>query len=147
MSKGKGIAMKKSTSIMVLMLGLAASSANAGFLDSLSAVRDVVGSIGYTADTVSYAKNSTKEMSDNLGLIGKTKTVQESSQGGLRSGDVLVSKLATLKLYGDSGKNKFVTTLGKADALVFMGEEENGMIHVSSDKGEGWVQKPLVAVR
>ena len=79
--------------------------------------------------------------------VGKTKTVQESSQGGLRSGDVLVSKLATLKLYGDSGKNKFVTTLGKADALVFMGEEENGMIHVSSDKGEGWVQKPLVAVR
>ena len=132
---------------MVLMLGLAASSANAGFLDSLSAVRNVVGSIGYTADTVSYAKNSTKEMSDNLGLIGKTKTVQESSQGGLRSGDVLASKLATLKLYGDSGKNKFVTTLGKADALVFMGEEENGMIHVSSDKGEGWVQKPLVAVR
>lgn len=140
----------KKLSVMGLMLitvGMA-PVANAGFLDSLGAVRDVVGSIGYTANTVSFAKNSTKEMSDNLGLTGKVTSAQQVSQSdALKSGDVLVSKLATLKLYNDSGKVRLTTTLSKADQLVFLGEEENGMIHVSTDKGEGWVQKPLVAVR
>ena len=140
----------KKLSVMGLMLitvGMA-PVAKAGFLDSLGAVRDVVGSIGYTANTVSFAKNSTKEMSDNLGLTGKVTSAQQVSQSdALKSGDVLVSKLATLKLYNDSGKVRLTTTLSKADQLVFLGEEENGMIHVSTDKGEGWVQKPLVAVR
>lgn len=119
-------------------------AANAGFLDSLSTIRSVVSDIGYTANSVSYAKNSAKEMSDNLGLTGKLGKSQATTDDSFNSGDVLVSKLATIKLYADSGKTQLNKTLSKADPMVFLGEEVNGMLHVSSDQGDGWVQKPLV---
>ena len=138
-------AIKKVQMISIVMLTTAIMpAANAGFLDSLSTIRSVVSDIGYTANSVSYAKNSTKEMSDTLGLTGKLSKAQATSDDSLTSGDVLVSKLATVKLYADSGKTQLNKTLTKADPMVFLGEEVNGMLHVSSDKGDGWVQKPLV---
>lgn len=83
----------------------------------------MVSDIGYTANSVSYAKNSTKEMSDNLGLTGKLGKSQATTNDSLKSGDVLVSKLATIKLYADSGKTQLAKTLSKADPMIFLGEK------------------------
>ena len=133
------------TSTVTAMILSPLSAANAGFLDSLNSIRSVVSDIGYTANSVSYTTNSAKEMTNNLGLTGTTSTAQDNQT--LKSGDMLVSKLASLKLYADSRKAQLSKTLSQEDQMVYLGEEANGMLYVSTDKGDGWVQKPLVGLR
>ncbi|MFW2176908.1 MULTISPECIES: hypothetical protein [unclassified Moraxella] len=136
--------MAKKLAFVTITLGLM-SSAQAGFLDSINSIRNVVGEIGYTANTVTGAKNATKEMADSLG-VNKVfaKQADTATDGGLQSGDMLVSKLNSVKLYANSNKKQVINTLSQADQLVYMGEEKNGFLLVTTDKGEGWVEKPLV---
>lgn len=75
----------------------------------------------------------------------KPATAMDASASTLRSGNVLVSKIAGVALYREPGKTGArVATLGRADEVVFMGEEQNGMYRVTSAKGEGWVDRLLM---
>jgi SH3-like domain-containing protein len=38
-----------------------------------------------------------------------------------------------------------VTTLSKADEMIYLGKEQDGYVHVETGKGGGWVKKLLIA--
>jgi alkylated DNA repair dioxygenase AlkB len=61
---------------------------------------------------------------------------------------VLTPRIATINLLAaaqDSAKVALV--LKKGDELVFLGQEQDGYLHVSNGTSEGWVRKVLVSKR
>ena len=63
----------------------------------------------------------------------------------VQSGDTLVAKIPGIKVYTQASKSAAkLLLLGKADEVVYMGEERDGLYRVTSSQGEGWVDKLLV---
>ena len=127
-----------------LIIGLS-SSANAGFLDNMYNVQNTISSIGRTADTILGSKRAVTDLSNEVGL---TEQNYQNNQGKLVSGSVLSGKLQKTKLHSQANKDSnAVATLFQQDMMIYMGTEQNGFYHVQSDKGEGWVSKPLVSIQ
>lgn len=122
-------------------------SANAGFLDNLYDVQNTIYSIGRTADTIRGSKQAVVELGEEVGIVGQPQQ-STATAGQIAAGTVLVGKLQNTTLYSQADKTSAATAvLTKQDVMIYMGSEQNGYYHVQSDKGEGWVSKPLVAVQ
>ena len=61
-----------------------------------------------------------------------------------QAGDTVVPKIAGIRLYRTSDRQTELLKLGRSDELIYMGEERNGMLKVTSSAGEGWVDKLLM---
>jgi hypothetical protein len=78
---------------------------------------------------------------------------QEAAAGGktkagasFNEGDVLLPKIDNVRLLSvPSDAGQVVTTLTKRDEMVFLGNEQDGFVHVETGKGSGWVKKVLIA--
>ena len=81
--------------------------------------------------------------------------VQGRSPGGpiatspaFAEGDVLTPRIATINLLAAAQDSaKVAAVLKKGDELVFLGQEQDGYLHVSKGTSEGWVRKVLVSRR
>jgi curli biogenesis system outer membrane secretion channel CsgG len=62
---------------------------------------------------------------------------------GWHEGDVLVTKIANVKLL-DAPGGKTLASMARGEELVFMGKEKDGHVKVQGGSGEGWVSKALV---
>jgi hypothetical protein len=63
-------------------------------------------------------------------------------------GDVLTPRIATINLLAAAQDSaKVAGVLKKGDELVFLGQEQDGYLHVSNGTSEGWVRKVLVSKR
>ena len=66
----------------------------------------------------------------------------------LRAGQVLMAKIANVKVYAEASRDsKVVATLQRSDELVASGEVKNGFVQVDSANFSGWVQRTLVNPR
>ena len=84
----------------------------------------------------------------NVGTLAQEAAAGGSTKAGaiFNEGDVLLPKIAGVKLLGSAGEaGKVVATLDKGDELIYMGEEKDGYLKVEAGKGSGWVKKILVA--
>jgi curli biogenesis system outer membrane secretion channel CsgG len=67
---------------------------------------------------------------------------QAKPPAGFEKGDVLVGKIGGVKMLAEpSEKSKTLRTLGRTDAVLFLGREVNGFLNVQGDKGSGWIDK------
>ena len=65
--------------------------------------------------------------------------------GGFNEGDVIVTKIANVRLLSQPGEAaKPLTTLGRGEEMVVVGTEKDGYINVQSAAGSGWVKTVLV---
>lgn len=126
------------------MLGLS-MNANAGFLDSMYEVQNTISSIGKTAESIRGGKQAFSDLSEEVGF---TDSGAQNKVGKLASGTILSGKLQSTKLYAQANKSSNpVAILSQEDVMIYMGTEQNGYYHVESDKGEGWVSKPLINIQ
>lgn len=73
------------------------------------------------------------------------KGVQTTSDNGMQAGQSMVGKISGIKVYAQPSKSaEKLMTLGKTDEVIYMGEERDGLYRVTTQKGEGWVDKLLV---
>jgi hypothetical protein len=71
-----------------------------------------------------------------------------NAAAGFNEGDVLVPKIANVKLLADAADTaKVVATLARGEELVITGGEKNGFIQVQGATGTGWVKLVLVQKR
>ncbi len=120
-------------------------SANAGFLDSIYDVQNTISSIGRTADTIRGSKQAVTNLGEEVGFSGQA---AQNTNGKVVSGSMLAGKLQMTSLYSQAnGSSSAIAVLSQQDNMVYMGNEQNGYYYVHSDKGEGWVAKPLVSLR
>ena len=96
-----------------------------------------------SAQTQQYPPVQTYPQQDQYQPVNQQYT--QDVYGILQAGDVLVSKIANVKIYKMAdNKSTKVAQLTKAADIVYMGEELNGYYRVKSAKGDGWVEKLLV---
>lgn len=78
--------------------------------------------------------------------VATTSTASSSAfnSPAIQSGDVLVGKISGIQVYTKPAKSGKLTVLGKTDEVIYMGEEREGLYRVTTQKGEGWVDKLLV---
>lgn len=70
------------------------------------------------------------------------------TSGAFAEGDVLTPRIATINLLSAAQDSaKVAAVLKKGDELVFLGQEQDGYVHVSNGTSEGWVRKVLVSKR
>jgi hypothetical protein len=106
-------------------------------------------------NTISETSKTSKELGGLVGPARDSATAQSTNSiqavpntSGLSEGDILVSKIANIKLYQDADKKaKVLTKLGGSDELIYTGIESNGFYSIASNNGEGWVEKILVRKR
>jgi glutaredoxin len=67
-----------------------------------------------------------------------------SAGRAIQSGDVLVGKIGGVNVYGQPAKSGKSTVLAKGDEVIYMGEDRDGFYRVTTQKGEGWVDKLLM---
>lgn len=83
----------------------------------------------------------------SVGSLASEAAAGGANEAGVvfNEGDVLVPKIANIKLQRDpADTSPVVTTLAKTDELIYMGEEKAGYLKVESAKGAGWVKKIFV---
>lgn len=140
----------KHAAIVSMSLSMSALSfnANAGFLDSIYDVQNTISSIGRTADTIRGSKNAVGQLGEEVGIIGQNNTEVQNSVNKPMVGSTLLGKLQSTKLYSQASNNSNpIAVLSQQDIMIYMGTEQNGYYYVNSDKGEGWVLKPLVGAQ
>jgi hypothetical protein len=67
-----------------------------------------------------------------------------ANYSAFQSGDVLIGKISGISIYLQPAKSEKLTVLGKSDEMIYMGEVRDGFYRVTTQKGEGWVDKLLV---
>ncbi len=140
----------KHAAIVSMSLSMSALSfnANAGFLDSIYDVQNTISSIGRTADTIRGSKNAVGQLGEEVGIISQNNTEVQNSVNKPMVGSTLLGKLQSTKLYSQASNNSNpIAVLSQQDIMIYMGTEQNGYYYVNSDKGEGWVLKPLVGAQ
>lgn len=78
-------------------------------------------------------------------LANGTAATAAGASSAPQPGDTLIGKIPGVQVYRQPSKtaDKFVQ-LAKADAVIYMGEERDGLYRVTTAQGEGWVDKLLV---
>lgn len=82
----------------------------------------------------------------DVGTLAEEAGKKTKAGAVFNEGDTLVPKLGNLKVYSTpSESGKTITTLGKGEEMISMGEEQDGFIKVETANGGGWVKKVLVS--
>ena len=92
------------------------------------------------------AKSSLENASTPAMPVMPASTLASGSMNNLaiQSGDTLIGKIAGVTVYIEPAKSKKLIVLGKLDEIIYMGEERKGFLLVTTQNGEGWVDKLLV---
>lgn len=128
-----------------------------GFILSLAFWRvahaDLAQDLRQLRNTISETSKTGKELGNLTGYgsdAGRpaNAATPTTAASGLHEGDVLVGKIANIKLYQEADKKaRIAAKLGHSDELIYTGVEANGFYSVASNNGDGWVEKVLVKKR
>jgi co-chaperonin GroES (HSP10) len=129
----------KTRILMLIILFLSHHAFADGVWDSLRELRGTVREVTGTA-------REAQELSKEIGIgQGESAQNQASKNLDIQAGDVVMSKITNLAIYKEANKkSSILVRANKSDELVFMGEESNGFLRVTTDKGEGWAEKILI---
>ncbi|MGH7524869.1 MAG: hypothetical protein ACREK8_11220 [Gemmatimonadales bacterium] len=85
---------------------------------------------------------------DSTSAMARTPPAERTSStpgASFAEGDVLTPKIATINLLGGADDSaKVSAVLKRGDELVYLGQEQNGYLKVSTGTSDGWVRKVLV---
>ncbi|MDP3608946.1 MAG: hypothetical protein Q8R74_07735 [Methylophilus sp.] len=118
------------------------------YADLAADLRQLRGAISETAQTGKELANltgGTGAESPQSAPVNENVTVQTS----VNEGDVLIGKLANIKLFKEPSKKAgSLGTLTKSDEMIYTGTQANGFYSVvTANKGDGWVEKMFVKKR
>ena len=115
---------------------------------------DLAGDLRQLRNTISETAKKGKELGNFTGANDVHPQNVANIEGAttspsLNEGDILVAKIANIKLFKDpSKKAESLATLTKYDELLYTGTQLIGFYSVTTgNKGEGWVEKILVKRR
>ena len=105
-----------------------------------------------TASFLDNWNNIVRAIRNNASLIqakaGPASTANQAGSvqaGAATEGDVMVAKIAGAKvLRGPADSAGVLMSLTKTDEVLYLGEERNGFVKVTSPQGDGWVRKVLL---
>jgi glutaredoxin len=93
-----------------------------------------------------FKNDAPKPMTAQAPSVNANASVQPAATApAWQVGDTLFGKINGVKVYTQPAKTGAeMATLSKTDEVVFLGEEQAGLIKIASSKGDGWVDKLLL---
>ena len=90
-------------------------------------------------------RNNPSLIQAKAGPAARANAVGSVQAGAAAEGDVMMAKIAGVKvLRAPSDGAGELMALSRTDEVLFLGEEKNGFMKVTSPKGDGWVKKVLL---
>lgn len=122
------------------------------------AYADLAADLRQLRGTISETAKTSKELGSLVGSgDAQAQTPSQSTpapenavtSSGVNDGDILVGKLANIKLFKEpSKKAESLATLTRSDEMIYTGTQANGFYSVATaNKGDGWVETVLVKKR
>ncbi|MES2958663.1 MAG: peptidoglycan-binding protein [Pseudomonadota bacterium] len=94
---------------------------------------------------VRTVRNSPSLIQAKAGQASQANAAGSVQAGAAAEGDVMVAKIAGAKVLRSPADSAGVLmALSKTDEVLFLGEEKNGFMKVTSPQGDGWVRKVLL---
>ena len=140
-ASAQGKARKTDFRVGMLGVGSGTAIAGGGYTDTDEG-KVIAASFLDNFNKVIGAIESNPEM-DRYGAAGE-ETVTAGTV--FTAGDVIVAKIDNVSVHvlPENGAD-VLTAVTRADALVYLGTEENGFLQVQATEGQGWINKLLVA--
>jgi len=90
-------------------------------------------------------RNNASLIQAKAGVAAQANAAGSVKAGAASEGDIMVAKIAGAQvLKGPADGSGVLMALTKADEVLYLGEERNGYLKVTSPKGDGWVKKVLL---
>lgn len=90
-------------------------------------------------------RNNPSLVQAKAGPASQANAAASVQAGAAAEGDVMVAKIAGAKvLKSPQDGAPELMALSKTDEVLYLGEEKNGYLKVTSPKGDGWIRKVLV---
>lgn len=97
---------------------------------------------------VRAVRNSSSLVAPRAGVASQANAAASVQANAANAGDVMVPKINGAKvLRAPQDGAPELMTLGRADEVLFLGEEVNGFIKVTAPRGDGWVKKIILQKR
>ena len=90
-------------------------------------------------------RNNASLIQAKAGPAAQANAAGSVQAGAANSGDVMMAKIAGVKvLKAPADSAGTLMALSKTDEVLYLGEERNGFMKVTSPQGDGWVKKVLL---
>jgi Curli production assembly/transport component CsgG len=90
-------------------------------------------------------RNNASLIQAKAGVASQANAAGSVQAGAANSGDIMMAKIAGVKvLKSPADSAGELMALSKTDEVLYLGEEKNGFMKVTSPKGDGWVKKVLL---
>jgi hypothetical protein len=94
---------------------------------------------------VRSVRNSPSLIQAKAGLASQANAAASVEANAASAGDVMVAKIAGVKvLKAPADSAGVLMSLTRTDEVLYLGEEKNGFVKVTSSQGDGWIKKVLV---
>ena len=90
-------------------------------------------------------RNNASLIQAKSGVAAQANSAGSVQAGAAAEGDVMVAKISGAQvLKGPADGSGMLMALSKTDEVLYLGEERNGYLKVTSPRGDGWVKKVLL---
>lgn len=97
---------------------------------------------------VRAVRNSSSLVAPRAGAASQANAAASVQANAANAGDVMIPKINGAKvLRAPQDGAPELMTLGRADEVLFLGEEANGFVKVTAPRGDGWVKKIMLQKR
>lgn len=94
---------------------------------------------------VRAVRNNPSLIQAKAGVASQANAAASVKAGAFNSGDVMVAKIAGAKvLKAPADSAPVLMSLSKTDEVLYLGEEKNGFVKVTSPNGDGWIKEVLL---
>jgi hypothetical protein len=140
-ASAQGKAKKRDFKIGMLGIGAGTAIAGGGYTDTAEGKVIAASFLDNFNNVIASV-----ESNPNMDQFGATRTQTVEAGETFASGDVIAAKIDNVQLLlAPDATAETITTVTAADALVYLGIEENGYLQVQGSSGQGWINKLLVA--
>jgi hypothetical protein len=90
-------------------------------------------------------RNNPSLIQAKAGVASQANAANSVQAGAASAGDVMMAKIAGVKVLKNPADSAGeLMALSKTDEVLYLGEEKNGFLKVTSPRGDGWVKKVLL---
>lgn len=140
-----GSAEKADFALGGMLFGGGAGGAMGGYSNTNEGKVIVASLIDNWNNIVRAVRNNPSLVQATAAPVSRANAAASVQAGAAAEGDVMVARIAGAKVLRNpqDGAGE-VMSLAKTDEILYLGEERNGFLKVTSPKGDGWIKKILV---
>ena len=105
----------------------------------------VAASLADNYNGIVQAVRNDPNLQRDVGTLAQEAGAESKAGTVFNEGDIVRSKIPNVKIHASpNASSPVVTKIGPGDSVIYMGEEQDGFIHVESGDGGGWVKKLFI---